>query len=302
MSTKIDIGKLTLKNPVLTASGTFGYGQEFESFIDPSLLGGIIMKGTTWEPREGNPAPRMAETSAGMLNAVGLQNKGVHHFIDKILPAITKYDTKIIVNVAGNDVADYVKTASLLNDIERVDAIELNVSCPNVKKGGIQFGTNENLLKELLSAVRHVYYKTLIVKLSPNVTKIEDFAKISESEGADAITVANTFLGMAIDINTYKPKLSNITGGLSGPAIKPIIMRMVYQCYQVVKIPIIASGGIMHWQDAIEYFLAGATAIQVGTANFINPSASIEILQGINDYLDINNIESIKNIIGKVKI
>lgn len=171
-----------------------------------------------------------------------------------------------------------------------------------MKKGGIQFGTNENLLKELLSAVRHVYYKTLIVKLSPNVTKIEDFAKISESEGADAITVANTFLGMAIDINTYKPKLSNITGGLSGPAIKPIIMRMVYQCYQVVKIPIIASGGIMHWQDAIEYFLAGATAIQVGTANFINPSASIEILQGINDYLDNNNIESIKNIIGKVKI
>ncbi|HPZ35698.1 MAG TPA: dihydroorotate dehydrogenase [Bacteroidales bacterium] len=301
MNITVEIGKLKLKNPILTASGTFGYGQEFEDFFDPSILGAIITKGTTLEPREGNNYPRMAETSAGMLNAVGLQNKGVHYFIDEILPAITKYQTNIIVNVAGNAVEDYVEAVSILDNIDRVDAVELNVSCPNVKHGGMQFGTNYDLLKELLQKVRKTYNKTLIVKLSPNVTKIEDFALLCQYEQADAITVANTYLGMAIDINTMKPKLATITGGLSGPAIKPITLRMVYQCAQVVNIPIIASGGIISWQDAIEYFLAGATAIQIGTANFINPSISQDILGGIEQYLLQKNIKNIKEIIGAMK-
>ncbi|HXK91601.1 MAG TPA: dihydroorotate dehydrogenase [Bacteroidales bacterium] len=301
MNITVEIGKLKLKNPILTASGTFGYGQEFEDFFDPSILGAIITKGTTLEPREGNNYPRMAETSAGMLNAVGLQNKGVHYFIDEILPAITKYQTNIIVNVAGNAVEDYVEAISILDNIDRVDAVELNVSCPNVKHGGMQFGTNYDLLKELLQKVRKTYNKTLIVKLSPNVTNIEDFALLCQYEHADAITVANTYLGMAIDINTMKPKLATITGGLSGPAIKPITLRMVYQCAQVVNIPIIASGGIISWQDAIEYFLAGATAIQIGTANFINPSISQDILHGIEQYLLQKNIKNIKEIIGSMK-
>jgi dihydroorotate dehydrogenase (NAD+) catalytic subunit len=302
MDTTVEIGKLQLKNPVLTASGTFGYGQEFEDFIDPSILGAIITKGTTLEPREGNAYPRMAETSAGMLNAVGLQNKGIHYFINDILPSIAKYDTNIIVNVAGNAVEDYVETVSLLDKIDRIDAIELNVSCPNVKHGGMQFGTNTDLLKELLQKVRKAYHKTLIVKLSPNVTKIEDFALLCETEQADAITVANTYVGMAIDINTRKPKLATITGGLSGPAIKPMTLRMVYQCAQVVNIPIIASGGIISWQDAIEYMLAGAKAIQIGTANFIKPSISEEILHGIENYLSRNNISNIKDIIGALRL
>lgn len=301
MNITVEIGKLKLKNPILTASGTFGYGQEFEDFFDPSILGAIITKGTTLEPREGNNYPRMAETSAGMLNAVGLQNKGVHYFINEILPVIAKYQTNIIVNVAGNAVEDYVEAISILDNIDRVDAVELNVSCPNVKHGGMQFGTNYDLLKELLQKVRKTYNKTLIVKLSPNVTKIEDFALLCQYEQADAITVANTYLGMAIDINTMKPKLATITGGLSGPAIKPITLRMVYQCAQVVNIPIIASGGIISWQDAIEYFLAGATAIQIGTANFINPSISQDILHGIEQYLLQKNIKNIKEIIGAMK-
>lgn len=301
MNIAVEIGKLKLKNPILTASGTFGYGQEFEDFFDPSILGAIITKGITLEPREGNNYPRMAETSAGMLNAVGLQNKGVHYFINEILPVIAKYQTNIIVNVAGNAVEDYVETVSLLNNIDRVDAVELNVSCPNVKHGGMQFGTNYDLLKELLQKVRKTYNKTLIVKLSPNVTKIEDFALLCQDEHADAITVANTYLGMAIDINTMKPKLATITGGLSGPAIKPITLRMVYQCAQVVNIPIIASGGIISWQDAIEYFLAGASAVQIGTANFINPSISQDILHGIEQYLLQKNIKNIKEIIGAMK-
>ncbi|MFY9418636.1 MAG: dihydroorotate dehydrogenase [Bacteroidales bacterium] len=301
MNITVEIGKLKLKNPILTASGTFGYGQEFEDFFDPSILGAIITKGTTLEPREGNNYPRMAETSAGMLNAVGLQNKGVHYFINEILPVIAKYQTNIIVNVAGNAVEDYVEAISILDNIDRVDAVELNVSCPNVKHGGMQFGTNYDLLKELLQKVRKTYNKTLIVKLSPNVTKIEDFALLCQYEQADAITVANTYLGMAIDINTMKPKLATITGGLSGPAIKPITLRMVYQCAQVVNIPIIASGGIISWQDAIEYFLAGATAIQIGTANFINPSISQDILHGIEQYLLQKNIKNIKEIIGSMK-
>ena len=302
MNITVEIGKLKLKNPILIASGTFGYGQEFEDFIAPSILGALITKGTTLEPREGNNYPRMAETSAGMLNAVGLQNKGVHYFINEILPSIAKYQTNIIVNVAGNAVEDYVETVSLLDKIDRVDAIELNVSCPNVKHGGMQFGTNYDLLKELLQKVRKTYNKTLIVKLSPNVAKIEDFAILCQSEHADAITVANTYLGMAIDINTMKPKLATITGGLSGPAIKPITLRMVYQCSQVVNIPIIASGGVISWQDAIEYFLAGATAIQIGTANFINPSIIQDILYGIEQYLSQKNIKNIKEIIGAMKI
>lgn len=301
MNITVEIGKLKLKNPILTASGTFGYGQEFEDFFDPSILGAIIIKGTTLEPREGNNYPRMAETSAGMLNAVGLQNKGVHYFINEILPAIAKYQTNIIVNVAGNAVEDYVEAVSILDNIDRVDAVELNVSCPNVKHGGMQFGTNYDLLQELLQKVRKIYNKTLIVKLSPNVTKIEDFALLCQYEHADAITVANTYLGMAIDINTMKPKLATITGGLSGPAIKPITLRMVYQCAQVVNIPIIASGGIISWQDAIEYFLAGATAIQIGTANFINPSISQDILYGLEQYLLQKNIKNIKEIIGAMK-
>lgn len=298
---KVNIGNLELQNPVLTASGTFGYGYEFEDFLDINKLGGLIVKGTTLEPRQGNAYPRMAETAAGMLNAVGLQNKGVHVFIDEILPKIKHYQSRIIVNLAGSKVEDYTEAAAILNEVRDVPAIELNVSCPNVKTGGMAFGTSCASLTEVVKAVRNVYKKHLMVKLSPNVTNIAEFAKTAEDCGADSVSVINTLMGMAIDAETRKPKLSTITGGLSGPAIKPVALRMVWQCSKAVKIPIIGLGGIMNATDAIEFMLAGATAIQVGTANFINPSIAEEIVYGINEYCDRQDVKSVSELIGALK-
>lgn len=298
---EVKVGNLLLKNPVMTASGTFGYGYEFDDFLDVDSLGGIIVKGTTLHPREGNPYPRMAETSAGMLNAVGLQNKGVHHYLSEILPKIRQYNTSIIVNLAGSTIDDYVEAATLLNQNDDVPGIELNVSCPNVKEGGMAFGTSCPTLAEVTRRVRDVYKKTLIVKLSPNVTRIEDFAKTAEDNGADAVSAINTLLGMAIDAERQRPVLSTITGGLSGPAIKPIALRMVWQIHKAVKIPIIGLGGIMNATDAIEFILAGSTAIQVGTANFIDPSVAEKIAEGINNYCDKHGVKDINELIGALK-
>lgn len=297
---KVYIGNLELKNPVMTASGTFGYGTEFTDFINLSRLGGIFVKGTTLEPRQGNDYPRMAETPSGMLNSVGLQNKGVHYFVSDIYPQIKEYDTNIIVNVSGSTVEDYVKCTEALVGLDKIPAIELNVSCPNVKEGGMAFGTSCASASQVVKAVREVYDKTLIVKLSPNVTDIAEIARAVEAEGADSVSLVNTFLGMAIDAEKRRPKLSTITGGLSGPCIKPIALRMVWQVYQAVKIPIIGMGGISNWKDAIEFILAGSSAIQVGTYNFINPTVSVEIVDGILEYLDRHNIDSIQDLIGNL--
>ncbi len=296
----IDFNGLQLKNPILTASGTFGYGNEFDDFIDLNSLGGFIVKGTTLEPREGNLYPRMAETYGGMLNAVGLQNKGVDDFCDKIYPEIKHYDTNIMVNVSGSKIEDYIKTAEKINQLEKIPGIELNISCPNVKEGGMAFGTSCASAEEVVKAVRKVYKKHLMVKLSPNVTDIVSIAKSVEYCGADSVSLVNTFLSMAIDVNTRKPKLSTITGGLSGPAIKPIALRMVWQVANAVKIPVCGLGGIMNAEDAIEFILAGASSIQVGTANFINPKVTIEIIKGIEEYCNKNYIKDIKELIGAV--
>lgn len=298
----IKIKNLELKNPVLTASGTFGYGEEFEDFININKLGGIIVKGTTLEPRQGNPYPRMAETASGMLNAVGLQNKGVDVFINDIYPKIKKYNTNVIVNVSGSNIKEYVKTAEKINHLDKIPAIELNISCPNVKQGGMAFGTNAKSAAEVTKAVREVYKKTLIVKLSPNVTDITEIAKAVEAEGADSVSLINTLLGMAVDVNTQRPLLSTVTGGLSGPCVKPVALRMVWQVFNAVKIPVIGLGGIMNANDAIEFILAGATAIQIGTANFIDPQISIKIIKGIEKYLSERNISSINDLIGGLKM
>jgi dihydroorotate dehydrogenase (NAD+) catalytic subunit len=295
------IGTLTLKNPVLTASGTFGYGEEYVDFVDLNRLGGICVKGTTLHPREGNPYPRMAETPAGMLNAVGLQNKGVDYFIHSIYPRLTQYKTTFIVNVSGSTIDDYVETAEKINAVETIPAIELNISCPNVKQGGMTFGVDPQAASEVVREVRKVYNKTLIVKLSPNVTDIALIAKTVTNEGADALSLINTLLGMAIDAETQRPLLSTITGGLSGPCIKPIALRMVWQVAKAVDIPIIGMGGIMKSTDAIEFLLAGASAIEVGTANFIDPAISIKILEGIESYLEKHHYSSVKDIIGTLK-
>ena len=292
------IGNLKFKNPVLTASGTFGYGPEYDDFIDVSSLGGIVVKGTTLEPREGNPYPRMAETPSGMLNAVGLQNKGIDFFEKNIYPRISGFDTNIIVNINGSYVEDYVALAERINKLEKIPAIELNISCPNVKMGGMAFGTNPDSAREVTRAVRSVYDKTLIVKLSPNVTNIVEFARIAEEEGADAVSLINTLLGMSIDTVKMKPALSTITGGLSGPAVKPVALRMVWQVVNAVKIPVIGMGGIMTTSDAIEFLLAGAVAIQVGTASFIDPQISVKILNGIGKYLTDKGYSDIKDIVG----
>ena len=297
---KVNIGNLELKNPVMTASGTFGYGTEYADFIDLSRLGGILVKGTTLEPRQGNDYPRMAETPSGMLNSVGLQNKGVHYFVSDIYPTIKEYDTHIIVNVSGSTLEDYVECTEALAVLDKIPAIELNVSCPNVKEGGMAFGTSCVSAAQVVRAVRKVYDKTLIVKLSPNVTDIAEIALAVEAEGADSVSLVNTFLGMAIDAEKRKPKLSTITGGLSGPCIKPIALRMVWQVYNAVKIPIIGMGGISNWQDAIEFILAGSSAIQIGTYNFINPTVSVEVVDGILEYMDRHNIDSITDLIGKL--
>ena len=296
----IDIGDLHFKNPVLTASGTCGYGPELDDFFDVSRLGGIVVKGTTLEPREGNAYPRMAETPSGMLNAVGLQNKGIDYFESNIYPKICGYDTNIIVNVNGSTLDDYVALSERLDRLEKVPAIELNISCPNVKRGGMIFGTNLDSAREVTRAVRAVYSGKLIVKLSPNVTNIVDFARVVEEEGADSISLINTLLGMAVDINKMKPSLSTITGGLSGPAIKPVALRMVWQVAKVVKVPVIAMGGIMTAADAIEFFLAGASAVQIGTVTFIDPAAPVKILEGIEAYLVKKGFSDIKEIIGYI--
>lgn len=298
----INIGKLQLKNPVMTASGTFGYGTEFSDFIDVSRIGGIFVKGTTLRERQGNPYPRMAETPSGMLNAVGLQNKGVDYFINNIYPTIKDIDTNIIVNVSGSTVEDYIETAEKINALEKIPAIELNISCPNVKEGGMAFGTSCPSAAQVVRDVRRVYKKTLIVKLSPNVTSISDIAMAVEAEGADSVSLINTLLGMAINAEKRKPILSTITGGLSGPAVKPIALRMVWQVANSVKIPVIGLGGIMTAADAIEFMLAGATAIQIGTANFIDPTVSIKVMEGINDYLDRHGYKHVSEIIGALEV
>lgn len=297
----VNIGNLHLKNPVLTASGTFGYGEEFMDFIDLNRLGGFIVKGTTILPREGNDYPRMAETPSGMLNAVGLQNKGVDYFIEHIYPRIKHLDTNIIVNVSGSSISDYVAVAEKIDTLNAIPAIELNISCPNVKQGGMAFGTSCQAAQDVVSAVRKVYHKTLIVKLSPNVTDIISIAQSVQDSGADAVSLINTLMGMAIDAEKQKPILSTITGGLSGPCVKPIALRMVWQVSKAISIPIIGLGGICSATDAIEFLLAGATAIQIGTANFIDPQITIKVVDGINDYLERKNIQSVKDIIGIIK-
>ncbi len=299
---RTNIGNLELKNPVMTASGTFGYGEEFEDFIDISQIGGIIVKGTTLNHREGNPYPRMAETPSGMLNAVGLQNKGVDYFVENIYPEISKIDTRMIVNVSGACVDDYVATARKIATLEHIPAIELNISCPNVKEGGMAFGTSCQSAAKVVKAVREVYPKTLIVKLSPNVTDIAEIAKAVENEGADSISLINTILGMAVNAEKRTPVLSTVTGGLSGPCVKPIALRMVWQVYHAVKVPVIGLGGIMNATDAIEFMLAGASAIQIGTANFIDPAVTIKVANGINEYLDRQGCKSVKEIIGALRV
>ena len=298
----VKIGSLTFKNPVLTASGTFGYGPEFDDFMNVNSLGGIIVKGTTLEPRQGNPYPRMAETPSGMLNAVGLQNKGVQYFTEHIYPRIRKYQTHVIVNVNGGKVDEYVALTEKLAALDDIPAIELNISCPNVKLGGMAFGTNCAAAAEVTKEVRRVWPRTLIVKLSPNVTSIAEIATAVEAEGADALSLINTLLGMAIDAETRRPVLSTVTGGLSGPAVKPIALRMVWQVAKAVKIPVIGLGGIMDATDAIEFMLAGATAVQVGTANFIDPAISEKIVKGIDEYCERHKIQKVEDLIGALKI
>ena len=298
LSTKIH--KLELKNPVCTASGTFGYGEEFADFFDPGLLGSIFIKGLTLKNRAGNPYPRMAETASGMLNAVGLQNKGIDHFIENIYPRIKEFDTHIIANVNGSTVEEYVELTERINELDHIPAIELNISCPNVKEGGMAFGVSCPSAVAVTEAVREVYDKTLIVKLSPNVTDIAEMALAVEGAGADSISLVNTFLGMAIDAETRKPLLSTITGGLSGPAIKPIALRMVWQVYKAVNIPVFGMGGIMNATDAIEFLLAGSSAVQVGTACFIDPQTPIKIIQGIEEYMERHGVKKVREIVGAI--
>ena len=303
LKTQVHIGRgLAIKNPVMTASGTFGYGLEYGDFIDLNRLGGVLVKGTTLHPRQGNPYPRMAETPSGMLNAVGLQNKGVDYFCEHIYPTISGYDTAMIVNVSGSQVEDYIETAEKINALERIPAIELNISCPNVKEGGMAFGVTCAGAASVVRAVRAVYDKALIVKLSPNVTDITEIARAVEAEGADSISMINTLLGMAIDAEKRRPVLSTITGGLSGPAVKPIALRMVWQTAQAVKVPIIGMGGIASATDAIEFLLAGASAVEVGTYNFVDPSVTTQIVDGIEDYMHRYGFTDIQDLIGALQI
>ena len=294
----VEIGKLKLKNPIMTASGTFGYGEEFADFIDLNRLGGIIVKGTTLHHREGNPYPRMAETPSGMLNAVGLQNKGVDYFIEHIYPRIKDLDTRVIVNVSGSCIDDYVAVCEKLSPLDKVAAVEINISCPNVKQGGMGFGTTCSGAESVTSAVRKAYDGTMIVKLTPNVTDITEIARAVEAAGADAVSLTNTFLGMAIDVEKRKPMLSTITGGLSGPCIRPIAVRMVWQVANAVKVPVVGLGGIASGRDAIEFLLAGATAVQIGTANFVDPQVTVKAIDYIEDYLKRHQITSVRELIG----
>lgn len=302
MDLSVKIGELTLKNPVMTASGTFGYGEEFADFIDLNRLGGIIVKGTTLAPRQGNPYPRMAETPSGMLNAVGLQNKGVDYFVNEIYPRICDLDTAIVVNVSGSTVDDYVGVCERLQDLDRIAAIEVNISCPNVKQGGMSFGTTCDGAQHVVEAVRRAWHGTMMVKLTPNVTDIAEIARSVEAAGADAVSLTNTFLGMAIDVERRQPLLSTVTGGLSGPCIRPIAVRMVWQVAQAVKIPVIGLGGIMNGRDAVEFMLAGATAVQIGTANFIDPQITIKAIDYIADYLTRHHIDSARDLTGALQL
>ena len=295
---QVNIGALSLKNPVMTASGTFGYGLEFADFMPLDGIGGIIVKGTTLKPREGNDYPRMAETASGMLNCVGLQNKGVDYFCEHIYPQIKDIDTNMIVNVSGSSPEDYAECAARIDALENIPAIELNISCPNVKDGGMAFGVTCAGASSVVKAVRRAYHKTLIVKLSPNVTDITEIARAVEAEGADSVSLINTLMGMAVDIEKRKRVLSIGTGGLSGPAVKPVALRMVYQVARAVKIPVVGLGGISTAKDAIEFLMCGATAIEIGTANFLDPAISIKVRDGINDWLDQHGCQSVAEIIG----
>ena len=290
-----------LKNPVMTASGTFGYGLEYADLMDISRLGAIIVKGTTAEPRQGNPYPRMAETPAGMLNAVGLQNRGVDYFVDKIYPAIRAIDTAMIVNVGGSTVETYVECAEKIAALDDIPAIELNISCPNVKQGGMGFGLCASSAAEVVRAVRRVYPRTLIVKLSPNVTDITEIARAVEAEGADAVSLINTLLGMAVDAERRKPILSTVTGGLSGPCVKPVALRMVWQTAKAVRIPVIGLGGIASWRDAVEFMLAGATAVQIGTSNFVDPTVSLKVIDGIAAYCERHGFHHASELVGALE-
>ena len=296
----VNIGGLNLKNPVLTASGTFGYGEEFSDFIDLNRLGGFVIKGTTINHREGNPYPRMAETPSGMLNAVGLQNKGVDYFIDNIYPRIKDVDSHVIVNVSGATIDDYVAVCEKLSPLDKINAIEVNISCPNVKQGGMAFGTTCEGAAQVTKAVRKAFPKTVIIKLSPNVTDITEIARAVEAEGADSVSLINTLLGMAIDVERQRPYLSTITGGLSGPAVRPVAVRMVWQVAKAVQIPVVGLGGIMNGRDAIEFMLAGASAIQVGTANFVDPSVTMKIIDYMEDYCQRHGVTDINDIIGMI--
>ncbi len=298
VKTEIKLKGLTLKNPVMTASGTFGYGEEYADFVDLSELGGIIVKGTTLHHREGNPYPRMAETPMGMLNCVGLQNKGVDYFIETIYPRIKEFKTNVLVNVSGSNIDDYVTAAAKIDALEDIPAIELNVSCPNVKQGGMAFGVTCSGIEQVVKAVREVYHKHLMVKLSPNVTNIAEIALAAEAAGADSVSLINTLLGMAIDAETRKPILSMVTGGLSGACVKPVALRMVWQVSKAVKIPVIGLGGISSATDAIEFLLAGASAIQIGTANFIDPAISAKVAKGIVEYCEKHGVEDVNELVG----
>lgn len=297
----VELGKLKLKNPVMTASGTFGYGPEFADFVPLEEIGGIIVKGTTLNPRQGNDYPRMVETASGMLNCVGLQNKGVDYFCEHIYPEIKDIDTNIIVNVSGSSPEDYAECAARVDALDNIPAIELNISCPNVKHGGMAFGVTCEGAASVVKAVRAKYKKTLIVKLSPNVTDIAEIAKAVEAEGADSVSLINTLMGMAIDIEKRRPMLSIGTGGLSGPAVKPVALRMVWQVAKAVNIPVVGLGGICNAHDAIEFLMAGATAIEIGTANFIDPEVTIKVRNGINEWLDSHGCNSVKDIIGTLE-
>lgn len=297
----VNIGRLRLKNPVMTASGTFGYGIEFADFVRLGDIGGIIVKGTTLAPREGNDYPRMAETAVGMLNCVGLQNKGVHHFAEHIYPRLRDIDTNIIVNVSGSTPEDYAECAAVVARLDRIPAIELNISCPNVRQGGMAFGTSCAGAASVVSAVRRAYDKTLIVKLSPNVTDITEIARACEAEGADAVSLINTLMGMAVDIERRRPLLSISTGGLSGPAVKPVALRMVWQTAKAVSIPVVGIGGICSAEDAIEFLMAGATAVEIGTANFLDPTTTVRVRDGIDRWLDAHGCSSVTEVIGALR-
>lgn len=297
---EVKLHDLTLRNPVMTASGTFGYGEEYADFVNLEHLGGIVVKGTTGTRREGNPYPRMAETHGGMLNAVGLQNKGVDAFCEEIYPRIKDINTRVVVNVSGSSIEEYKEVAEKIQSLENIPAIELNISCPNVKAGGMGFGTDTVMANKVVSEVRKVYHKTLIVKLTPNVTNIADIAKAVEAAGADIISLINTVLGMAVDAEKQRPVLSTVTGGLSGPAIKPIALRCVWQVGKAVSIPLIGMGGITSATDAIEFMLVGASAIQIGMANFMNPAIAEEVVKGMEDYCQKHRIDNISSIVGKI--